>query len=397
MALEQTWRWYGKSDPISLEEIKQTGASGIVSALHNIPNGDVWSVSDILNHKKLIEKAGLNWSVVESVPVHEEIKKKNGNYKKFINNYKETIRNLGVAGINTICYNFMPVLDWSRTNLKFKCKDGTFALVFRPEVFAAFDLFILNREDANKEYDKQLILDAKKYYKNITSIEKQELIRTILQGLPGSEESFTISDFKEVLNDYEGIDSSVLKENLFYFLKEIIPVAEEAKVRMAIHPDDPPRPIFGLPRVVSTIDDIREITNSIDSISNGITLCTGSFGAGYFNDVVNITKSFAHRINFAHLRDVSNDENGFFMEENMFDGSIDIYGVMRELLLEERKRIEEGRNDWQIPMRPDHGHLMLDDIIKEKTNPGYSLIGRMKGLAELRGLEIGIEKSLKYA
>jgi len=396
MVLEQTWRWYGKADPISLDEIKQTGATGIVSALHHIPNGEIWPVSEIIEHKRIIEDAGLIWSVVESVPVHEDIKKKKGNYSIYLDNYKQTIRNLGEAGVYTICYNFMPVLDWSRTSLKHKCKDGTFALVFKPEVFAAFDLFILKRDGAEKEYSRQLILDAKEYYKNISAYDKQELIKTILQGLPGSEESFSLDSFKAVLKDYEGIDSNTLKSNLFYFLNEIIPVAEEVKIRMAIHPDDPPRSLFGLPRVVSTINDIKEITDSINSISNGITLCTGSFGAGNFNDVVKITKTFAHRINFAHLRDVSNDESGFFMEENMFEGSVDMYGVMRELILEEKKRIVNGRSDWQIPMRPDHGHLMLDDIFKEKTNPGYSLIGRMKGLAELRGLEIGINKSLNY-
>ena len=396
MALEQTWRWYGENDPISLSEVKQTGATGIVSALHHIPNGDVWPINEILKHKRKIENAGLSWSVVESVPVHEDIKKKKDDYKAYIDNYKQTIRNLGDAGIKTICYNFMPVLDWSRTNLKYKCEDGTYALIFKPEIFAAFDLVILNREDAKKEYTANLQSDALTYYTSISDSEKQELTKTMLQGLPGSEESFSLHDFKDVLKEYKTIDSSKLKNNLKYFLQKIIPIAEESDVRMAIHPDDPPWPLFGLPRVVSTIEHISEIVNSVDSVSNGITLCTGSFGAGHFNDVVHIAKTFSHRINFAHLRDVTNSESGFFREENMFQGSVDIYGVMHELIKEERNRISKGRADWKIPVRPDHGHLMLDDISKEKTNPGYSLIGRLKGLAEIRGLEIGITKSIYH-
>ena len=396
MALEQTWRWYGKNDPISLAEIKQTGATAIVSALHHIPNGEVWPLAEILKHKRLIEEAGLTWSVVESVPVHEDIKKKKNNYQVYIQNYKQSIRHLGDAGINTICYNFMPVLDWSRTHLNQKCNDGSYALAFQPEVFAAFDLFILKREGAKNDYDEHLISQTENYYQSMSEEEKQELIDTILLGLPGSEESFSLSEFKEQLHDYKHISAKDLKANLLYFLKEIIPIAQASNVRMAIHPDDPPRSLFGLPRVVSTKADINEIINAVDSISNGITLCSGSLGAGYSNDVVAIAKTFAYRINFAHLRDVSNNEKGFFKEAHLFEGSIDIYGVMRELVLEESRRKKAGRADWQIPMRPDHGHLMLDDIKKEKTYPGYSLIGRMKGLAELRGLEIGIAKSLDH-
>jgi len=396
MALEQTWRWYGENDPISLAEIKQTGATGIVSALHHIPNGELWPLSEILKHKRLIEEAGLRWSVVESVPVHEDIKKKTNNYQLYIENYKQSIRHLAEAGIHTICYNFMPVLDWSRTHLKHQCVDGSLALSFQPEVFAAFDLFILKREAARNDYSEDIISQAENYYQSISQEEKQELIDTILLGLPGSEESFTLSEFKEQLQDYKNIGAKELKAHLMYFLKEIIPIAQASDVRMAIHPDDPPRPLFGLPRVVSTIDDISEILNAVDTVSNGLTLCTGSLGAGYYNDVATIARTFAHRINFAHLRDVSNNDNGFFREEHLFEGNIDIYGVMRELILEERRRIKAGREDWQIPIRPDHGHLMLDDIEKEKTYPGYSLIGRMKGLAELRGLEIGIIKSLYH-
>ncbi len=394
MSLEQTWRWYGPKDPISLNEIKQTGATGIVSALHHIPNGEVWQIEDIRKYNKMIEAVGLKWSVVESVPVHEDIKKQKKGFQKYIDNYKQTIRNLGKEGINTVCYNFMPILDWSRTGLNQKCDDGTFALVFKPEAFTAFDLFILKRDESKETYNQDEQQKAKEYYSDLSKNGKKELTDTILLGLPGSEESFTLEYFRKSLNEYKNIDSEALKNNLFHFLKEVIPVAQKANVRMAIHPDDPPKSLLGLPRIVSTIDDIHELINCVDSISNGITLCTGSLGAGSFNDVVEITKRFAHRINFAHLRDVSNNETGFFKEEHLFEGNIDIYGVMRELVLEMRKRKNKKRADCSIPIRPDHGHLMLDDINKAKTYPGYSLIGRLKGLAELRGLEIGIEKSL---
>jgi len=394
MALEQTWRWYGPKDPINLNEIKQTGATGIVSALHHIPNGKVWSIDEIQKHKNLIEDTGLSWSVVESVPVHEDIKKQKGNYKAYIQNYKQTLVNLGMEGIRTVCYNFMPVLDWSRTSLNHKDTDNTLALLFNPVAFAAFELFILKRIGAETEYPEEIQQKARKYFDDLNNNEKEELINTILQGLPGSEESFSLENFQEILNEYKGINAEKLRNNLIFFLSEIIPVAEKHGVRMAIHPDDPPWPLLGLPRVVSGIDDFERIINCVDSISNGITLCTGSFGAGHFNDLVAITKKFAHRVNFAHLRNVSRNGTGFFKETNLFEGDIDIYGVMRELILEQKKRTENGRPDVQIPMRPDHGHLMLDDINKAKTYPGYSLIGRMKGLAELRGLEIGIERSI---
>ena len=394
MSLEQTWRWYGPKDPISLNEIKQTGATGIVSALHHIANGEIWELNEIQTHKKRIENAGLKWSVVESVPVHEDIKKQKGNYKTYIQNYKQTLVNLGQEGIQTVCYNFMPVLDWSRTDLKHADEDNTLALLFNPIAFATFELFILKRPGAADTYTNEIKQKAAAYFKSLSYTDKEELTNTILQGLPGSEESFSLENFQEILNEYKDINAEKLRENLFFFLSEIIPVAEKSSIRMAIHPDDPPWPLLGLPRVVSSIDDIKRITNCVDSISNGITLCTGSFGAGHFNDLVKITKTFAHRINFAHLRNVSRNQTGFFKETNLFEGDIDIYGVMRELIIEQKKRKETGRPDHQIPMRPDHGHLMLDDIKKTKTYPGYSLIGRMKGLAELRGLEIGIEQSL---
>lgn len=393
MALEQTWRWYGPNDPISLQEIRQTGATGIVTALHHIPNGEIWTIHEIEERKRVIHEAGLSWSVVESVPVHEDIKKQTGNYLKYIEAYKQTIQNLGQCGIHTICYNFMPVLDWSRTNLAYTFEDGSQALKFDQVTFAAFDLFILKRAEAEKDYSPETTKKAEEYFNAMSSGEITILTQNILAGLPGAEENYTLEGFQKVLNEYNTIGAKQLKDNLFFFLKEIIPVAEASGVRMAIHPDDPPRPLLGLPRVVSTLEDSLELISVVDSISNGITLCTGSFGAGYFNDLSLMTEKLAHRINFAHLRNVDRDPSGNFMENYLFEGDIDIVKVMKVLILEEEKRKREGRNDWQIPLRPDHGNKMLDDLTK-KTNPGYSLYGRMKGLAELRGLEIGLRATL---
>ena len=394
MALEQTWRWYGPNDPISLQEIKQTGASGIVSALHHIPNGDVWTLEEIKKRIAEIEAAGLRWSVVESVPVHENIKKQTGNYKQLIENYKESIVNLGACGIETICYNFMPILDWSRTDLEFNFKDGSNALKFDMVTFVAFDVFILQRPNAADDYPTEMVGKAKIKFKGMSVAEIEKITRTVIAGLPGAEESYTLESFQKVLDGYKDIDATKLKKHLHDFLKEIIPVAEQSGVRMAIHPDDPPRSLLGLPRVVSTLDDALELTKVVDSVSNGITLCTGSFGAGHFNDLPKMTHALASRINFVHLRNVSRDEDGNFFENYLFDGDIDIPAVMKALLIEEKQRKESGRKDWQIPMRPDHGNKMLDDLPK-KTNPGYSLYGRMKGLAELRGLEQGIIANLK--
>lgn len=394
MALEQTWRWYGPNDPISLQEIRQTGATGIVSALHHIPNGEVWTVKEIEKRIAEIEAAGLRWSVVESVPVHEDIKKQSGDYKKYIENYKECIKNLGTCGIETICYNFMPVLDWSRTDLAFDFEDGSNALKFDMEIFVAFDVYILKRINSVNDYPVDLVKRAKLKFDSMTEEEIEKITRNVIAGLPGAEESYTLESFQKVLDGYKEIDAAKLKKHLHEFLSEIIPVAEAAGVRMAIHPDDPPRALLGLPRIVSTLEDAIELTKVVDSVSNGITLCTGSFGAGHFNDLPEMTKVLAPRINFVHLRNVSRDAEGNFFENYLFNGDIDIPAVMTALLIEEKKRKESGRKDWQIPMRPDHGNKMLDDLPK-KTNPGYSLYGRMKGLAELRGLEQGIMVSLK--
>jgi mannonate dehydratase len=393
MALEQTWRWYGPKDPITLAEIKQTGATGIVTALHHIPNGQVWPIEEIKIRIAEIEAAGLRWSVVESVPVHEDIKKQKGNYLQYIENYKESIHNLGICGIDTICYNFMPVLDWSRTDLEWVFADGSKALKFDMNAFAAFDIYILKREGAAASYTDKIQKEAKEVFESMDDAAKQKLIDTVIKGLPGSEESWDLESFGKVLKEYDNIDTATFKKNLFYFLQQIIPVAEQAGVRMAIHPDDPPYSLLGLPRIVSNIQDATELCNVVDSPSNGITLCTGSYGAGFENNLIEITEKLGHRINFVHLRNVTADAEGNFYEDDHLAGSVDMYGVMVELVKEEEKRKKEGREDWQMPMRPDHGHQMLDDL-KKVNNPGYSLIGRMRGLAELRGLEMGIRRSV---
>ena len=393
MALEQTWRWFGPNDPISLEEIRQTGATGIVTALHHIPYGELWSLDEIEKRKQMIEKAGLRWSVVESVPVHEDIKKRKDRYKECIENYKQTLRNLSKFGIDTVCYNFMPVLDWSRTNLEIKFPDGSFASGFSKKAIIAFELFILKQSGDEAKYTKEEISEAENFIKSLSPENIELLKKTILLGLPGATDAFTLEQLHSAIQEYKGISKDILKENLRLFLQEIIPIAEEVGIRMAIHPDDPPIPVLGLPRIVSTIDDLKDIIEAVDSPNNGITLCTGSLGAGSFNDLCNIAGKFAHRINFAHLRNVNRDEKGNFNENYVFGGDIDLFEVMKTLVIEEEKRKKDGRKDWQIPLRPDHGNKMLEDI-NRPTYPGYPLYGRMKNLAELRGLEVGIRRSL---
>ena len=393
MGFEQTWRWFGPNDPITLKEIKQTGASGIVTALHNISTGEIWPVEEISGRKKLIESEGLNWSVVESVPVHENIKKRKDNFKTLIENYKQTIRNLGKCGIDTVCYNFMPVLDWSRTDLNVVFNDGSITTKFEAKVFAAFDLFILKRSDAEKNYTKEQITIAEEFFGQMNENQKKKLSDTILLGLPGSFETFTLEQFKLAIEEYKNIGDIELRNSLYEFIKEIIPVAKESGVYMAIHPDDPPFSLLGLPRVVSNKNDVENILHVVNSTHNGITLCTGSFGAGFRNNLVDIAESFADKINFIHLRNVRRNEEGDFLEDNHLDGDIDIYGVMKTLLIEQKKRIENGEQNRRMPMRPDHGHLMIPDMIREGIYPGYSLFGRMRGLAELRGMELGIIRS----
>ena len=388
----ESFRWYGPADAVSLSDIRQAGAVNVVSALHQVPNGAIWEVETIKEHQERIRQAGLEWGVVESVPVQEDIKQRKGDFKVYIENYKKTLENLASCGIFTVCYNFMPVLDWTRTHLYKPLADGSTALSFEGDALRAFDLFILNRTEAVKEYSKDEILSAKNYFKKLKINEINSLTESIIAGLPGAEEGYTLDQFNDRIQAYKHLSKQDLQQHLILFLEALIPTLESVGVRMCIHPDDPPQPLFGIPRVVSTAEDLNQIFSSVPSLNNGLTFCTGSFGVRADNDLLTMFTTHASRIHFLHFRSTQRDGKGNFYEANHLEGDVDMYLMVKAALKEESKRKSSGRSDWEIPMRPDHGHQMLDDL-KKVTNPGYSAIGRLKGLAELRGLAHAISRT----
>ncbi|WP_229235472.1 MULTISPECIES: mannonate dehydratase [Emticicia] len=402
--MQHTMRWFGPNDPVSLMDIRQAGCTGVVSALHQIPVGEVWSVEAIQERINIIEKDNtqytpLKWLVVESLPVHEDIKKGLPSREKFIENYKISLANLARCSIKTVCYNFMPVLDWSRTNLNYEMPDGSKALRFVWEDFAIFDLYILKRPNAEKDYEIEVRESAKKKFENMSQSEIETLKNTALLGLPGSEEAFDLNTFQGLLDNYAHIGDAELRANLYYFVQQIAPFAQEIGINLCIHPDDPPKSLLGLPRVVSTENDLEQLMNACEVSANGITFCTGSLGVREDNELAKMVKKFANRIHFLHLRTTKREENPLnFHEAAHLTGDVDMYEVVKAIIEEQNRRKIIGQADNQIPVRPDHGHQMLDDlqegITKRKTYPGYSAIGRLKGLAEIRGLQMAIERNL---
>lgn len=384
----QTFRWFGETDSVKLSDIKQAGATGVVTALHHIKNGDIWEISEIQKVKNTIESAGLKWAFIESIPIHENIKLRTGDYLQRIENYKQSIKNVAACGVKNICYNFMPVLDWTRTNLFWELEDGSTALRFDKVEMAVFEKFIMNREGAETAYSSEILGKAKIHFSEMSSEEKLCLEDSILKGLPGTVDDLTIPVFKEMIAQYNGISHQDLKNNLSFFLNEVIPVCEENGVKMAIHPDDPPMDIMGLPRIIKSEQDLDDLVGFIDSPSNGITFCTGSLGANEANDLPKLIEKFGNKIHFLHLRNVKREADGSFYEDNHLDGSSDMYEIVKAVVKLEKKI------GFEIPLRPDHGHQMLDDLQNNKAYAGYTAIGRLRGLAELRGLEMGIKKSM---
>ncbi len=385
--MTETFRWFGKSDAVTLSDIRQSGATGVVTALHHIPNGEIWSIEDIETTKNEILNAGLEWSFIESIPIHENIKLRQGDYAKRIENYKQSLINVAKCGVKNVCYNFMPVLDWTRTHLFWELEDGSTALRFDKVEMAVFETYIMQRNGVEKDYDEAILAKAKLRYEAMSKTEIQRLKDGILKGLPGTVDDLDIPTFKKMIAQYKDLSHSDLKSNLSYFLNEIIPLAEELGVKMAIHPDDPPFDIMGLPRIITSERDLDDLVGFIDSPSNGITFCTGSLGANKNNDLPKMIEKFKNRIHFLHLRNVKREDDGSFYEDHHLEGSSDMFEIVKAVL-----KIEKERN-ISLPMRPDHGHQMLDDLKHNNSYAGYTAIGRLKGLAELRGLSLGISKS----